>query len=110
MGVTCDGNSANQLFFFNLHSKENKVKNPFTSEDWPIFFLVRSSSSDEDHSALLGKSQAESLGKQYLSIDFDFLCGLAEWEFKGDYVEAPDGFLQGMCWSKHNTPGLTILP
>ena len=40
MGVTCDGNSAN-WHFFNLHSKEEvyKVKNPFTSEDRPIFFL-----------------------------------------------------------------------
>ena len=39
MGVTCDGNSANRRFY-KLHSKEEvyKVKNPFTSEDRPIYF------------------------------------------------------------------------
>ena len=41
MGVTCDGNSANRRFF-NLHAEEKdvyKVKNPFTTEDRPLFFL-----------------------------------------------------------------------
>ena len=105
MGVMCDGNSANRRFF-KLHSKEEevyKVKNPFTSEDRPIFFL-----SDPPHLMKTTQNCWESQKWKLWVSDINlvaihyygyFLCGLAEWE--GDYVEAPDGSVQEMCWSKH---------
>ena len=78
------------------------MKNPFTSEDRPMFFL-----SNPPHLMKTTRncwvSQKRNLWVSniyplVLTV-VTFLCGLAEWE--GDYVEAPDQSLQEMCWSKH---------